>query len=48
MKNQERDLRKKELFVKNNAHLIEVRKGYDVQSLINQINSIIGVGFKAS
>lgn len=48
VKNQERDLRKKELFVKNNAHLIEVRKGYDVQSLINQINSIIGVGFKAS
>jgi hypothetical protein len=40
-KNQERDLRKKDLFKKNNAHLIEVTHGYNLESLIKKIENII-------
>ena len=40
-KNQERDLRKKELFKLNNAILIEVTHGYDFENLINEIEEII-------
>jgi hypothetical protein len=40
-KNQERDLRKKDFFKKNNAHLIEVTHGYDLESLTKKIENII-------
>jgi hypothetical protein len=40
-KNQERDLRKKDLFEKNKAHLIEVTHGYDLESLIKKMENII-------
>jgi hypothetical protein len=40
-KNQERDLRKKDFFKKNNAHLIEVTHGYDLESLTRKIENII-------
>jgi hypothetical protein len=38
---QERDARKKLLFKENNAILIEVRPGYQIQDVINSIQSII-------
>jgi hypothetical protein len=38
---QERDARKKLLFKENNAILIEVRPGYQIQDVINSIKSII-------
>lgn len=41
IKNQERDLRKKELFKANNTTLIEVTHGYDFEKLINEIEQII-------
>lgn len=40
-KNQERDIRKKDLFKKNNAHLIEVTHGYNLENLIKKIENII-------
>ena len=40
-KGKERDIRKKELFVENNAILIEVRKGYVFEDVVNKIKSII-------
>jgi hypothetical protein len=40
-KNQERDLRKKILFEKNNAHLVEVTHGYNFEDLIEKIENII-------
>lgn len=41
IKNQERDLRKKELFKVNNSTLIEVTHGFDYEKLINEIEQII-------
>lgn len=38
LKNQERDLRKKELCIKNNCYLIYVRKDYDFEELCNEID----------
>jgi hypothetical protein len=38
LKNQERDERKRRLFKKNNSTLIEVRKGYCFESLVEEIN----------
>ena len=40
-KNKERDERKKSLFKKYNSILIEVRKGYDFNSLVKEINKYI-------
>jgi hypothetical protein len=40
-KNQERDLRKKILFKKNNAHLIEVTHGYNFEDLIEKVENIM-------
>ncbi len=41
IKNRERDLRKKNLFLKNKAYLIEVTHGYNFESLIKKIENII-------
>lgn len=38
IKNQERDLRKKKLCLKNNCYLIYVRKDYDFEDLCNEID----------
>lgn len=38
LKNQERDLRKKELCIKNNCYLIYVRKDYDFEDLCDEID----------
>ena len=44
--NQERDKRKKELFNKNNSTLIEVREGYDLEKVVDEIKVIINqLGF---
>ena len=40
-KNQERDERKRVLFAQNNAHLIEVRPGYDFEDLVFQITKLL-------
>ena len=41
IKNQKRDKRKRNLFEKNNAHLIEVRSGYILDEICNKISEII-------
>lgn len=41
-KNKERDERKKELFKMNNSYLIEVRRNYNFESLVEEINKKIG------
>tara|TARA_B110001452_G_scaffold264724_1_gene268197 strand:- start:57 stop:1751 length:1695 start_codon:yes stop_codon:yes gene_type:complete len=40
-KGQERDDRKKSLFKKNKSHLIEVRKGYNLDEVVEQIKSFM-------
>lgn len=41
LKNKERDKRKKSLFKKNNSTLIEVRKGYDFESIVKEIKNYL-------
>jgi hypothetical protein len=41
LKNKERDERKKSLFKKNNSILIEVRKGYDFESIVKEIKNYL-------
>ena len=41
LKSEERDLRKKELSIKNNCYLIYVRKDYDFEDLFNEIDMAI-------
>ena len=41
LKNKERDKRKKSLFKKNNSILIEVRKGYDFESIVKEIKNYL-------
>lgn len=44
LKGKERDEKKKRLFKENNSTLIEVRKGYDLQEVIDEIQKYILVG----
>jgi hypothetical protein len=43
LKNVERDKRKKDLFLKNNAHLIEVREGFEFKRLVKEIENEIKI-----